>query len=146
MKKLLAIIVLGLLFIVNANAGSFNYSKYQTDYHVVYKKCMKDTFAYGNFDQNSKMFLDIEKCIGDKDVDLLMQNVPSGIKDNILFGMLDVVSDRYKQMWKLAGEISVDMIKQGNKQTHLKRYLSLRQQIWTETLNRQKMLANLGGY
>ena len=141
MKNLLGILVLGLLWCNVGFAGSFNAAKYQNEYHAAFKKCMNQVFSYGNFDQNPKMFLDIEECIGAQDGEILMRSLSPGTKN--LLAVLEICDERYDQMWKLAKEISIDMVSQGNKQTHLKRYLNKRMQIWKQTLSRQKLLAGL---
>ena len=141
MKKLLGIVVLGLLWCNVSFAGSLNVAKYQNEYHDAFKKCMNQVFSYGDFDQNPKMFLDIEECIGAQDGEILMRSLSSDTKH--VLAILEICDERYDQMWRLAKEISIDMVSQGNKQAHLKRYLNKRMQIWKRTLSRQKLLAGL---
>ena len=57
--------------------------------------------------------------------------------------LLEICFERHKRMFALAKEITIDMIEQGNKQTHLKRYLNKRMRIWEETLSRQITIARL---
>ena len=140
MKKFITIFILGLLWCNVSVAGSLNAAKYQKEYHAAFKQCMNDVFSYGNFDQNSKMFLDIEDCIGAKDEKILLNNL-SNPKHVVV--LLEICGERYNEMWALAKEISIDMVSQGNKQTHLKRYLNKRMRIWEQTLSRQELLAGL---
>ena len=140
MKKFITIFILGLLWCNVSVAGSLNASKYQKEYHAAFKQCKNDVFSYGNFDQNPKMFLDIEDCIGAKDERILLNNL-SNSKHVVV--LLEICAERHDKMWALAKEISMDMISQGNKQTHLKRYLNKRMRIWEQTLSRQELLAGL---
>ena len=57
--------------------------------------------------------------------------------------LLEICGERYNKMWARAKEKSIDMVSQGNKQTHLKRYLNKRMRIWEETLSRQETIAGL---
>ena len=86
------------------------------------------------------MYLDIEECIRDEDEKILLNNL-SNTKHIVT--LLEICFERYKRMAELAREISLDMIQQGNKTTHLKRYLNKRRRIWEETLSRQVTIAGL---
>ena len=140
MKKLLGIVVLGLLWCNVSVAGSLNANKYQNEYHEAFKQCINEISSYGNFNQNPKMYLDIEECIRDEDEKILINNL-SDTKH--LVTLLEICYERHKRMFALAKEITIDMLEQGNKQTHLKRYLNKRMRIWEETLSRQETIAGL---
>ena len=139
-KRFLMIMVLGLLWCNVSVAGSLNANKYQNEYHAAFKQCINEISSYGNFNQNPKMYLDIEECIRDKDEKILINNLSN---PKHLVTLIEICFERYKRMAELAREISLDMIQQGNKQTHLKRYLNKRMRIWEETLSRQKTIAGL---
>ena len=140
MKKAILIIVLGLLWCSVGFAGSLNAAKYQNEYHAAFKQCINEISSYGNFNQNPKMYLDIEECIRDEDEKILLNNL-SNTKHIVV--LLEICFERHKRMFALAKEISIDMIEQGNKTTHLKRYLNKRRRIWEETLSRQITIAGL---
>ena len=139
MKKLLMILVM-VLWCNTSFAGSLNAAKYQNEYHAAFKQCINEISSYGNFNQNPKMYLDIEECIRDEDEKILINNL-SDTKH--LVTLLEICFERHKRMFALAKEITIDMLEQGNKQTHLKRYLNKRMRIWEETLSRQKTIAGL---
>ena len=140
MKKLLVIVALCLLWCNVSVAGSLNANKYQNEYHAAFKQCINEISSYGNFNQNPKMYLDIEECIRDEDEKILLNNL-SNTKHIVT--LLEICFERHKRMFALAKEISIDMIQGGNKTTHLKRYLNKRMQIWKQTLSRQELLAGL---
>ena len=121
-------------------AGSLNAAKYQNEYHAAFKQCINEVSSFGNFNQNRKMYLDIEECIGAKDEKILLNNL-SDSKHVVV--LLEICLERHKRMFALAKEITIDMLEQGNKQTHLKRYLNKRMRIWEETLSRQETIAGL---
>ena len=139
MKKLLMILVM-VLWCNASFAGSLNAAKYQNEYHAAFKQCINEISSYGNFNQNPKMYLDIEECIRDEDEKILLNNL-SNTKHIVV--LLDICLERHKRMFALAKEITIDMLEQGNKQTHLKRYLNKRMRIWEETLSRQITIAGL---
>ena len=139
MKKLLMILVM-VLWCNTSFAGSLNANKYQKEYHAAFKQCINEISSYGNFNQNPKMYLDIEECIRDEDEKILLNNL-SNTKHIVT--LLEICFERHKRMFALAKEITIDMIEQGNKTTHLKRYLNKRRRIWEETLSRQITIAGL---
>ena len=136
MKKLLAIIVLGLLW-SNASIGSEQrWNNYISAYYDGHNKCRKEWSAIGNFSSNPKILLDIESCALDKDASALRE-LGKLSKPMVMIKLID---KKHAEVFKAAKEASIDIISQGNVESNLKRFLKKRKAILDRNHNIQKMI------
>ena len=136
MKKILGIIVLGLLW-CNISIGSEQqWNNYVSAYYDGHSKCREEWSAIGNFNSNPKILLDIELCALDSDVSALRE-LGDLSKPMVMINLID---QKHAEVFKAAKEASIDIISQGNVETNLKRFLKKRKTILDRNHKIQKMI------
>ena len=138
MKKILIIISFILLnsSIVLADLKN-NWGKYIQAYNEGHSRCRAEWAAIGDFKSNPKILLDIEHCALEKDAKALGE-YGFGPDSNAMIGLID---KKHAEVFEAAKEASLDIIRYGNIETNLKRYLKRREGIINRYHNLQKALA-----
>ena len=137
-KKLLGIIVLGLLLSGNAYADlKKNWNLYERAYQSGFNYCIDKWMKIGNFTQNPKVFMDIEHCTYDEDVKALEKFGFGPYPD----AMNDLIHKKYVSIFNLAKEMSSAAV-DGNRGVQVERFFEYRDREYDIYLNQQWALIN----
>jgi len=138
MKKILGIMIASLLW---CNVGFAdlinNWNSYERAYQSGHDYCIDKWMKIGNFTQNPKVFLDIEKCVYDEDVEAL-DKFGWGPNPN---EMNDLIYDKHVDLYNLAKEMSISAI-DGDRAVQVERFFHYRDRELKNYFKRQKALAS----
>tara|TARA_B110000483_G_scaffold238161_1_gene314261 strand:- start:50 stop:469 length:420 start_codon:yes stop_codon:yes gene_type:complete len=138
MKKILGIVVLSLLWFNVGFADLINnWNSYERAYQSGHDHCTYKWMKIGNFTQNPKVFLDIEKCTYRADLEALRK---FGWGPNTK-QMMDLVHDKHVDLYNLAKEMSIAAIS-GDRGVQVERFFQYRDRELRNYFNRQKALAS----
>ena len=139
MKKLLGIVVLGLLWCNISFSADLkkNWNKYVNAYYEGHSECRNEWSSIGNFSSNPKILMDIELCALDADAAALATYGWGPDFD----AMVALIDKKHAEVFNAAKEASLDIVQFGNVEANLKRFLKKREVILKRYHNIQKALA-----
>ena len=144
MKKLLGILVLGLLWcnVGIANDIKNNFYEYKEKYLNAEDVCQDR--QGGTFKTNHRIFLNIQYCIYDEDIKLILFYM-SGVSDAVLLPMLELIEERHIDLFEAARTLSVAANRCESNACilpHLNAYVDFTHSIQERYFNKQQKLIN----